>query len=127
MAIGAAGKLHSELSVIYSRPEFRHCRGAVPPLQLLIEHNLAETFSETVFLLKAIITVPMISCQTEKCFSTLKRVKTFLRNIMSEARLNGLAMLSMEKTLVRDSIAFNQSVTNMLAQLKHIRAKFLFE
>ena len=37
----------SELSVIYSRPEFRQCCGAVPLFQLLIESNLAGTFSET--------------------------------------------------------------------------------
>ena len=120
-------KLHSELSVIYSRPEFRHCCGAVPLLQLLIESNLAETFSETVLLLKAIITVPMTSCEAERCFSTLKRVKTFLRNTISEDRLNALAMLSIEKNLVRDSIDFNQNVIDMFAQLKNRRAKFLFK
>ena len=120
-------KLHSELSVIYSRPEFRHCCGAVPLLQLLIESNLAETFSETVLLLKAIITVPMTSCEAERSFSTLKRVKTFLRNTISEDRLNALAMLSIEKNLVRDSIDFNQNVIDMFAQLKNRRAKFLFK
>ena len=30
-------KLHSELSVIYSRPEFRQCCGAVPLFELFIE------------------------------------------------------------------------------------------
>ena len=59
-------KLHSELSVIYSRPESRLCCGVVPLLQLPIENNLAETFSETVLLLKAIITVPMASCEAER-------------------------------------------------------------
>ena len=70
--------------MIYSRSEFLHCCGAVPLLQLLIESNLPETFSETVLLLTANITVPMTSCEAERCFSTLKRVKTFLRNSKSE-------------------------------------------
>ena len=112
---------------MYSRPECRQCCGAVPLLQLLVESNLAETFSETVLLLKAIITVPMTSCEAERCFSTLKRVKTFLRNTMSEDRLNALAMLSIEKNLIRDSIDFNQNVIDMFAQLKNRRAKFLFK
>ena len=120
-------KLHSELSIIYSRPEFRQCCGAVPSLQLLIESNLAETFSETVLLLKAIITVSMTSCEAERCFSTLKRVKTFLRNTMSEDRLNATTMLSLEKSLTRDSINFNQNVIDMFPQLKNRRAKFLFK
>ena len=120
-------KLHSELSVIYSRPEFRQCYGAVPLPQLLIESNLAETFSETVLLLKAIITVPMTSCEAERRFSTLKKVTTFLRNTVSEDRLNALAMLSIGRNLVRDSIDFNQNVIDMFAQLKNRRAKFLFK
>ena len=101
-------KLHSELSVIYSRTEFRQCCGAVPLLQLLIESNLAETFPETVLLLKAIITVPMTSCEAERCFSTLKKGEIFLRNTMSEDRLNASAMLSLGKNLIGDSIDFNQ-------------------
>ena len=93
--------------------------------QLLIESNLAETFSETVLLLKAIIAVPMTSCEAERCFSTLKRVKTFLRNTMSEDRLNALAIFSILKNLVRDSSDFNQHVIDMFAQLKNRRAKYL--
>ena len=69
----------------------------------------------------------MTSCEAERCFSTLKRVKTFLRNTISEDRLNALAMLSIEKNLVRDSIDFNQNVIDMFAQLKNRRAKFLFK
>ena len=88
-------KLHSELSVIYSRPKFRQCCVAVPLLQLLMESNLAETFSETVLLLNAIATVPMTSCEAVRCFNS-KESETFLRNTMSEDRLNALAMLSKE-------------------------------
>ena len=69
----------------------------------------------------------MTPCEAERCFSTLKRVKTFLRNTISEDRLNALAMLSIEKNLVRDSIDFNQNVIDMFAQLKNRRAKFLFK
>ena len=39
---------------------------------------------------------------------------------------NALAMLSIEKNLVRDSIDFNQNVIDMFAQLKNRRAKYLF-
>ena len=120
-------KFCSELSVIYSRSELRQCCGAAPFFQFLIESNLADTFSEAVLLLKAIITIPMTSCEAERCFSTLKRVKTFLRNTMSEDRLDALAMLSMEKGFIRDSANFNQTVIDMFAQLKNRRAKLLFK
>ena len=45
---------------------------------------------------------------------------------MSEDRLNALAMHSIEKNLVRDSIDFNQNVIDMFAQLNNRRAKFRF-
>ena len=50
--------------------------------------------SETVLLWKGIVTFPMTSCDAGRCFSTLKRVKTFLRITMSEDRLIALAMIS---------------------------------
>ena len=60
--------------MIYSIQKFRHGRGAVALLQLLLKSNLADTFPETMLLLKTIITVPITICETEKCFSTLKRL-----------------------------------------------------
>ena len=120
-------KLHSELSVIYSRTGLRHCCGAVSLLQLLIGSNLTETFSETVYLLKTITIVTIASCEAERCFSTLKSVKTLLRNTLSKNRLNALAMFSIEKNLVIESIDFNQNMIDMFANLKNRRAKFLFK
>ena len=78
-------------------------------------------------LLKILITTPMSSCEAERCFSSLKRVKKFLRNTMSEDRLNALAMLSKEKRLIRESINFNNSVVDKFANLKNRRANFLFQ
>ena len=46
---------------------------------------------------------------------------------MTEDRLNALATLSMEKDLIRDTANFNQTVNDMLAQLKNRRYKFLFK
>ncbi|KAJ8335756.1 hypothetical protein SKAU_G00390980 [Synaphobranchus kaupii] len=94
-------KLKTELSLIYSKDEFKACCGAVDLFQLFMENNVAEVFSETVTLLKILITTPMTTAEAERCFSTLKRIKTFLRNTMTQDRLNALAMLSMEKRLDR--------------------------
>ncbi|XP_051541447.1 uncharacterized protein LOC127433514 [Myxocyprinus asiaticus] len=67
-------KLKTELSHIYSKEEFRACCGAVDLLQLFMENNLEEDFSETVTLLKILITTPMNTAEAERCFSTLKRM-----------------------------------------------------
>ncbi|XP_030580871.1 uncharacterized protein LOC115777175 [Archocentrus centrarchus] len=120
------GKLKTELTLIYSKEEFKACCGAVGLLQLFMENNLEEVFSETVTLLKILITTPMTTAEAERCFSTLKRIKTFLRNSMTQDRLNALAMLSMEKRLVTEMTDFNKNVIEKFAGQKERRAKFMF-
>ena len=100
-------KLQSELTVIYSRQEIRSCCGSIALLQLIMESNLADTFSE-----------PMTSCEVERCFSTLKKIKTFLRNTMTEERLNALAMPSIDMNLIRDSAHFNRHLIDSFANFK---------
>ncbi len=76
-------KLKTELSHIYSNDEFKNRSGAVALYQLVTECNRQETFSETVALLNILITTSMTTAESERCFSTLKRIKTFLRKIIS--------------------------------------------
>ncbi|XP_009291966.1 zinc finger MYM-type protein 1 [Danio rerio] len=120
-------KLKTELSLIYSKDEFRACCGALDLLQLFMENNLEEVFSETVTFLKILVTMPMTTAEAERCFSTLKRIKTFLRNSMTQERLNALAMLSIEKRLVTEMTDFNQKVIEKFASQKERRAKFIFK
>lgn len=120
-------KLKTELSLIYESPEFKGCCGALALYQVLLNYNLQETFSETVALLNILITTPMTTAEAERCFSTLKRIKTFLRNAMGQERLNALAMLSMERELVRKMPDFNERVIDQFAALKDRRAKFQYK
>ena len=114
-------RLRTELYLIYESPDFRGCCGA------LQSYNLQETFSETVALLNILITTPMTTAEAERCFSTLKRIKTFLRNTMGQERLNALGMLSMERELVRNMPDFNERVIDRFACLKERRAKFQYK
>lgn len=70
-------KLKTELSLIYESPEFKGCCGALALYQVLLKYNLQDTFSETVALLNILITTSMTTAEAERCFSTLKRIKTF--------------------------------------------------
>ena len=63
----------------------------------------------------------------ETCFSTLKRIKTFLRNSMGQERMNALAMLSMERELVLKMPDFHERVIDRFAALKERRAKFQYK
>lgn len=106
-------KLKTELSLIYENPEFRVGSGAVPLYQFFIENNLQSTFTETVSLLKIIITTPMTTAESERCFSTLKRIKTLLRNTMTQDRLNALAMLSRRNSSETFLISIRKSLRNL--------------
>lgn len=120
-------KLKSELEVLYSREDFYNSAGAVAILQLLLEMNLGETFSESVKLLEILCTIPMTTVESERCFSTLKRIKTFLRNTMGESRLSALAMLSIEKPFIRSIFNFNELVIEHFSKQKDRRIDLIYK
>lgn len=120
-------RLKTEFEVIYSRPDFSQIIGATNFLTLLLQHNLTDIFPETIKILKIILTTPMTTAESERCFSTLKRVKTFLRNTMGNDRLNALAMMSINKNLVQDIDSFDDKVLEKFISMKNRRAEFTFK
>lgn len=101
--------------------------GALCLMDFIRDNNLCATFSECVKLLKVLLTMPMSTAEAERCFSTLKRVKTFLRNTMSQDRLSALAMLSIEREFVMKISDFNAKVIDKFARCKERRAEFLYK
>ncbi|XP_023312056.1 zinc finger MYM-type protein 1-like [Anoplophora glabripennis] len=120
-------RLRTELTLIYMRPDFREINGAVAFLNMIRGNNLEQTFKETIKLLEIIITIPMSTAETERCFSTLKRVKNFLRNSVCVDRLSALSMLSIENTLIKNDINFNEKVIEMFASTKQCRIDLVFK
>lgn len=114
-------RLQTEPALIYQNPDFRACSSAMASFHLVC-NNLMEVFSETLKLLRILITVA-----DHWRFSTLKRIKTFLRNTMTQDRLNALAVLSIEKRLTHDISDFNRLVIEKFAHMKDRRAKFLYK
>lgn len=51
-------------------------------------------------LLQILITLPSTGASAERSFSTLKRIKTWLRNTTSEDRLNGLALMHIHNMIL---------------------------
>jgi hypothetical protein len=78
-------------------------------------------------LLKIIITIPMSTTELERCFSTLKRIKTFLRNIMHQERLSALAMLSIERNFVMNITDFNNKVIEQFTNSNERRIYFIYK
>ena len=61
--------------------------------------QLKAAFPELLKLLQIALTFPVTSASCERSFSSLKRIKTYLRSTMSQQRLSSLAILSVEKDL----------------------------
>uniref|UniRef100_A0A2S2NV27 Repressor of the inhibitor of the protein kinase n=1 Tax=Schizaphis graminum TaxID=13262 RepID=A0A2S2NV27_SCHGA len=51
-------------------------------------------------LLLIFATIPVTTCISERSFSSLKRIKTYLRSTMGENRLNGLALLNIHPEII---------------------------
>ncbi|VVC34394.1 Ribonuclease H-like domain,HAT, C-terminal dimerisation domain [Cinara cedri] len=49
-----------------------------------------------------ILCTPATNCSAERFFSTLKRVKSYLRLTMKEERLNALTVLNIESEITRE-------------------------
>ena len=71
-------KLRNELHTVYNNKLFHQAPTEL--LQLLIEDDLQGTLSEVFKLLQLMLPIPAISTSTERSFSYLKRINTYLRN-----------------------------------------------
>ncbi|XP_078539195.1 zinc finger MYM-type protein 1-like [Lissotriton helveticus] len=119
--------LRTELTVLYGMHVYRQATGAISLLALIHKLNMENTLTETMTLLKILLTTPMTTTESERCFPTLKRIKTFLRSTIIEERLNALAMLSIERDLVKRIPDFNIQVIEKFAAIKDRRADFIYK
>ena len=120
-------KLKAELSVLYTRNDLFKSGKIIDMLTIMNDNNLGSSFPNTTKLLKILITTPMTTAEAERCFSTLKRIKTFLRSTMTNERLSALAMLSIENTMISEMKNFNEEVIEHFVKFKNRRAEFKFK
>ena len=60
---------------------------------LSFPHHKEGVFINIEVALRILATTPMTSCEAERSFSAMKRLKNYSRCTMTEDRLNGLALL----------------------------------
>lgn len=89
-------------------------------IKMSVVEILKETedfFPETKKALKILVALPCTTCTVERSFSSLRRIKTWLRSTMSETRLNGLAMMSVHRQHIFKNLdEFVNKVTNEFAK-----------
>ena len=64
---------------------------------------------------RILLTIPVTVASIKKSFSKLKLLKSYLRSIMSQERLNELAILSIEQDLL-ENIEYKCLISNFAAQ-----------
>ena len=120
--------LQNELVNIYSSED--KVRLCIELLAFIVDNDLQSVYEQTEKLLQLILSIPMSSATTERSMSTLKRIKTHLRNSMSNSRLSNLATISIEKKLSRkcsqDAI-FKERVINIFSEMKARRLELIFK
>lgn len=77
-------------------------------------------FPQIHILLQLLLTLPLTSATAERSFSTLRRLKSYLRSTIGQSRLNGLAQMSINRDLPIDA----EDVLNELVKKKR-RLNFL--
>nr|CAH7756438.1 unnamed protein product [Callosobruchus chinensis] len=118
-------KLKSELSALYERDDMCDVGSILPLLVFILK--LEKVLRETFKLLGIICTTPISTAESERCFSTIKRIKTFLRSTMSEDRSNALAVLSTEKKFVQSIPDFDNKVIKIFSINEARRIDFMYK
>lgn len=109
----------AEVKLFHQRLSRMEClpRNAMEALSVCEQNIYPNVFR----LLKILATLPVSTASNERSFSTLKRIKTYLRSTTGESRLNGLAMMSIHSA---DGIDIER-VINDLAKQKSRRLDFV--
>ena len=75
----------------------------IQSLQHAVIHCNESFYPNISTILQLLLTLPMGSCSYERSFSSLRRLKTWSRTSMANARLNGLALAYIHKPTEIDS------------------------
>ena len=78
------------------------------PLHCLVKCNRV-IFPSIYNLLKILATLPVTTCTSERSFSTLRRLKSYLRSTSGQVHLNGLALLNIYRDMAPtpEQVIFN--------------------
>ena len=70
------------------------------PINVLNYIKRLETFPNACIAFRILLTIPITIAFAERSFAKLKLIKSYLRSTMSQDRLSGLSILSIEKEML---------------------------
>ena len=88
--------LNAEFNLWYKKFEtISLCKNVIYAISLCDK----EIYPNIYNLLKIFATLPVTTCVSERSFSSLRLLKTYLRSTMTQTRLNGLALLYIHRDI----------------------------
>jgi len=85
------------------------------PIETLNFIKRLNSFPNACIAYRILLTIPITVASAERSFSKLKLIKSYLRSTMSQERLNGLAMLSIEKDIL-EKLDYKNLIKNFASQ-----------
>lgn len=71
-------------------------------LRAIIDSKIESTFPNVATALRIFLSIAATNCSGERSFSTLKRIKSYLRSSLGQEKLNNLSILSIESDLLNN-------------------------
>ena len=90
-----------------------------------MEPMVRELFNQVDTFLRILLTIPCSSAEAERSFSGLRRLKTYLRSSMAQARLNHLAVLHVHQDMT-DGIDVDAIAKDFVAKCDSRKVTFGF-
>ncbi|XP_071689314.1 uncharacterized protein [Rutidosis leptorrhynchoides] len=121
-------KEHSDIDANELFMELKLLRKFLPseimrPIDILNYLKQKDCFPNATIAYRVLLTIPVTVASTERSFSKLKLLKNYLRSTMTQERLNGLALISIENDLL-ESVDY-EKLTNHFA-FKNAKRSSLF-
>ena len=113
-------ELYQELLIL--SPIIKSENSSLDVLNYIFSANLDQIFPNSVISIKILNTLPITVASGERSFSKLKLIKNYLRTTMTQDRLVGLSILSIEKELV-ETLEYDDLIEEF-AKLKARKVKF---
>ncbi|KAK4724549.1 hypothetical protein R3W88_027328 [Solanum pinnatisectum] len=84
-------------------------------IEILNQIKRLDSFPNAYIAYRIMLTIPVTVASAKRSFSKLKIIKSYLRSTMSQERLSGLAILSIEKELLEE-IDYTKIINNFASQ-----------
>ena len=75
---------------------------------LKANRNLADLITESMKLIRLLLTITASSCTAERSFSALRRLKNYLQSLMKANTLNHLSLIHVHSDLTNELLKNNQ-------------------